>query len=145
MNEINKTLFIPLYGKAFVSKQNIILKDPDAERIWMEEGFVLHGKAKSKWLAKYATLHILMDVYTEFGAKASKYKNPVNDVGVTKLYGVDDIEGLITDLKIRFKKEHSFTPENLVNELQGFDKKIFKLLFTGRIYRKIYRLYELGM
>lgn len=261
MNEVNKTLFIPLYGKAFVSKQNIILKDPDAERIWTEEGFILHGKAKSKWLAynmamrarvfddwtesmlennkdalvlhigcgldsryrrikhpyklwldcdlpdvtsvrrkyyeetenyriveldatnvskikslpdsktaivvlegismylsneqlhgflqalqdKYATLHILMDVYTEFGAKASKYKNPVNDVGVTKLYGVDDIEGLISDLKINLKKEHSFTPENLVDKLQGFDKKIFKLLFTGRIYRKIYRLNEMGM
>jgi len=27
MNEINKTLFIPLYGKALVSKQNIILNE----------------------------------------------------------------------------------------------------------------------
>lgn len=261
MNEVNKTLFIPLYGKAFVSKQNIILKDSDAERIWAEEGFRLGGKSKSKWLAyniamrarvfddwtdsmvgndkdalvlhigcgldsrykrikqnfrlwldcdlpdviavrrkyyeetenysmvemdatdisqikslpdnktaivvlegismylskeqlheffralqdKYEILHILMDVYTEFGAKASKYKNPVNDVGVTKLYGIDDIEGLIGDLKVSLKKEHSFTPENLVDDLRGFDKKFFKLMFTGRIYGKIYRLYELGM
>lgn len=51
MNEVNKTLFIPLYGKAFVSNRNIILKDSDAERIWAEEGFKLHGKSKSKWLA----------------------------------------------------------------------------------------------
>ena len=261
MNEVNKTLFIPLYGKAFVSKQNIILKDSDAERIWAEEGFKLHGKSKSKWLAynmamrarvfddwtdsmfennrdalvlhvgcgldsryrrikqsyklwldcdlpdviavrrkyyeetenyrmveldatnipqieslpdsktaivvlegismylsneqlykffralqnKYEILHILMDVYTEFGAKASKYKNPVNDVGVTKLYGIDDIEGLISDLRICLKGEHSFTPEKLVDELHGFDKKFFKLMFTGRIYGKIYRLYELEM
>ena len=49
----------------------------------------LHGFLQ-KLQDKYATLHILMDVYTEFGAKASKYKNPVKDVGVTKLYGVDD-------------------------------------------------------
>lgn len=261
MNEVNKTLFIPLYGKAFVSNWNIILKDSDAERIWEEEGFKLHGKSKSKWLAynmamrarvfddwtdlrlennrdalvlhvgcgldsryrrikqsyklwldcdlpdviavrrkyyeetenyrmveldatnisqiellpngktaivvlegismylsneqlheffwalqnKYETLHILMDVYTEFGAKASKYKNPVNDVGVTKLYGIDDIEGLISDLKICLKGEHSFTPEKLVNELRGFEKKFFKLMFTGSIYRKIYRMYELEM
>ena len=54
---------------------------------------------------KYDKLHILMDVYTEFGAQASEYKNPVNDVGVTKLYGVDDIEGLICDLRINLKKE----------------------------------------
>ena len=34
---------------------------------------------------KYREVHVLMDVYTEFGAKASKYKNPINDVGVTKV------------------------------------------------------------
>ena len=94
---------------------------------------------------KYETLHILMDIYTEFGAKASKYKNPLNDVGVTKIYGIDDIEGLISNLRINLKKEHSFTPENLVDELRGFEKKFFKLMFTGRIYEKIYRLYEMEM
>lgn len=34
MNDVNKTLFIPLYGKALVSKQNIILNDTTAEKIW---------------------------------------------------------------------------------------------------------------
>lgn len=258
MNEINKTLFIPLYGKALVSKKKIILNDPTAEKIWKAEEFALHGKAKSKWLAynmamrarvfddwtemmlaenehalvlhigcgldsrckrikqpydtwmdcdladviavrrkyfeetenyhmmnldatipeqikllpesktaivvlegismylsnsqlheffkalqeKYTTLHILMDIYTEFGAKASKYKNPVNDVGVTKLYGIDDIDGLIGKLRIDLKEEHSFTPEKLVNELNSFDRKFFKMMFTGSFYRKIYRLLE---
>ena len=201
MNEVNKTLFIPLYGKSTVSEQHIILSDPDAERIWQAESFPIRGKSKSKWLAynmamrarvfddwtdsmlrkhkdalvlhigcgldsrfrrvkepyrlwidcdlpdviairkeyfdesgnyrmqaldasvpaqvaqlpesdtaivilegismylskeqlrgflealqkKYRVLCILMDIYTEFGAKASKYRNPVNDVGVTKL------------------------------------------------------------
>ena len=28
MNEVNKTLYIPLYGKSKVSKQGIILNDP---------------------------------------------------------------------------------------------------------------------
>lgn len=51
MNEVNKTLFIPLYGKSQVSKKNIILNDPTAEKIWEEEGFPMHGKSKSKWLA----------------------------------------------------------------------------------------------
>ena len=51
LNEVNKTLFIPLYGKSKVSKQNIILHDPDAERIWEAEKFPIHGKSKSKWLA----------------------------------------------------------------------------------------------
>ena len=259
MDEVNRTLFIPLYGKARISKQNIILRDPYAERIWEEEAFPVKGKSGSKWLAynmamrarifdewtdsmtqqdpdalvlhigcgldsrcqrvknrpelwidcdfpdviairrkyfeetsvykmreldasdpeqvrslpdrssvivilegismyltneqiraflavlqeKYGIIHILMDIYTVFGAKASKYKNPINDVGVTTVYGIDDINGLLDGLQIRFKAEHSLTPFNLVNELQGFDKQFFKLMFTGKMYRKIYRLIEL--
>ena len=258
MNEINKTLFIPLYGKAFVSRKNIILEDPTAEKIWDAEGFPLHGKSKSKWLAynmamrarvfddwtdfmlekhpdaivlhigcgldsrckrikqafnlwldcdlpdviairrnyyeesenyrmisldaansaqvaalpdnqtvivvleglsmyltneqlrgflrtlqeKYSHLHILMDIYTEFGAKASKVKNPVKDVGVTKVYGLDDVEGLVQDLNLSFKKEHSFTPEHLVNELTSLERTFFKKMFTGSFYGKLYRLLE---
>ena len=53
MNGVNKTLYIPLYGKASVSKKGIILKDKKAEMIWEKEGFPLKGKAKSKWLTYY--------------------------------------------------------------------------------------------
>ncbi len=260
MNEVNRTLFIPLYGKSQVSKQNIILKDPFAEKIWEKEQFPVKGKSGSKWLAynmamrarifddwtdsmiernpealvlhigcgldsrckrvgklpshwidcdfpdvisarkkyyeesdrysmhelnltdaeqvrglpesdtvivilegismyltneelresfrilqeKYRKIHILMDIYTVFGAKASKYKNPINDVGVTVVYGVDDIEELLSGQRIRLTKEHSLTPPHLVNELSGFDKVFFKMLFTGKAYKKIYRLMELA-
>ena len=53
MNGVNKTLYIPLYGKAYVSKKGIILNDKTAEQIWEKEGFELKGKSKSKWLAYY--------------------------------------------------------------------------------------------
>ena len=53
MNNVNKTLYIPLYGKAYVSKKGIILEDKKAEEIWDAEGFELKGKSKSKWLAYY--------------------------------------------------------------------------------------------
>lgn len=53
MNEVNKTLYIPLYGKSFVSKKGVILADKKAEGIWEKAGFSLKGKAKSKWLAYY--------------------------------------------------------------------------------------------
>ena len=259
MNEVNKTLYIPLYGKSLVSRQKIILNDPTAEKIWEAEKFRVRGKSASKWLAynmamrarvfddwtdamleqnkdavvlhigcgldsrckrvrqqytnwvdcdlpevisvrkkyyqetdnyhmaglnaaaqeqvrtlpesdsaivilegismyltneelhgllatlrtMYDDLHILVDIYTQFGAKASKYKNPINEVGVTKVYGIDDMEGLIADLDIRLKAEHSFTPERLVNELRGSERLFFRLMFTGRTYGKIYRLFEL--
>ena len=53
MNSVNKTLYIPLYGKAYVSRKGIILDDKWAEKIWDAEGFKLKGKSKSKWLAYY--------------------------------------------------------------------------------------------
>lgn len=53
MNSVNKTLFIPLYGKSYVSKKGLFLTDKKAEEIWEAEGFALKGKSKSKWLAYY--------------------------------------------------------------------------------------------
>ncbi len=259
MNEVNKTLFIPLFGKAQVSRRKIILNDPTAERIWESECIPMTGKSNSKWLAynmamrarvfdewvnsmlrchkdaivlhigcgldsrclriqepyqdwidcdfpeviavrkkyytetahyhmtglnaaetrqisdlpgsntaivvleglsmyltnkqlhdfldalqtKYHNLHILMDVYTVLGAKASKYKNPVNDVGVTALYGIKDISEILDGTGIRLKDEHSFTPAYLVKELKPYERALFRVLFADSIYRRIYRLYEL--
>ena len=261
MENVNKTLFIPLYGKSQVSKQGIILNDPMAKKIWEAEAFPIRGKSKSKWLTynmamrarvfddwteamlrqskdalvlhigcgldsrclrikeayrswidgdfpdvislrkkyyeesehyqmrmfdasdakqvellpdnntvivllegismyltneqinglflalqkKYSNIHILMDVYTEFGAKASKYKNPVNAVGVRNLWGIDNIQNVLINTKITCKAEHSFTPQKLVDELKPFDRAFFKMMFTGSIYRKIYRLWELEL
>jgi len=53
MNNVNQTLYIPLYGKAYVSRKGIILNDKKAEKIWAAEGFELKGKSASKWLAYY--------------------------------------------------------------------------------------------
>ena len=43
MNGVNKTLYIPLYGKSYVSRKGIILGDKKAEEIWEAEGFELKG------------------------------------------------------------------------------------------------------
>ncbi len=51
MNGVNKTLYIPLYGKSYVSKKGLFLDDKKAEEIWEAEGFALKGKSKSKWHA----------------------------------------------------------------------------------------------
>lgn len=252
MEQVNKTLYIPLYGKAYVSRRGIILRDSKAEEIWNQVQFPLKRKSRSKWLAFYmgmraavfdrwleeklkenpstVVLHIgcgldsrcrrvaagarlwydidfpevieerkrwfretehyrmvgtdvtsdgwleqlpageavvimegismylrpeelknlldraaahfestavLMDCYTTFAAKASRYKNPINDMGVTEVYGIDDpktLEGYV--------REHDMTPENLVEELEGSERKIFRALYAGAITRKLYRMYE---
>lgn len=252
MNNVNKTLYIPLYGKAEVSRKGIILHDPKAEEIWTAEGFPLKGKAKSKWLSYYMGMraavfdrwlttqmekdpeavvlhigcgmdsrcervdanghrwfdmdfpdvieerkryyqehdhyrmigsdvtdphwlagvpggsaivvmegismyltpddlretldriaahfdgvHLLMDCYTTLAAKATKYKNPINQVGVTTVYGMDDpnaIPGFVRELEM--------TPADLIGQLSGMERKIFRHVFAGSFSKKLYRLYE---
>lgn len=256
MNNVNKTLYIPLYGKSYVSKKGIILHDKKAEEIWEKEGFELKGKSKSKWLAYYmgirskvfdmwlaqkmneienaivvhigcgmdsrvervgtkghlwfdvdfpevieerkryfketvkyhmiasdarnqewicklpknksaivvmegvsmylsleelqrllfvlannfTEMYLLMDCYTSFAAKASKYKNPINDVGVTEVYGLDDPK-LLENSGLKFIEEYEMTPQNLINELKGIERSVFEKLYAGSIAKKMYRLY----
>lgn len=258
MNSTNKTLYIPLYGKAYVSGKGIILHDPTAETIWEREGFKLKGKAKSRWLAyymgmrasvfdewtrtrlaedgqtviihigcgldsrvkrvgadggiwcdvdfpeviserrryytefdsyrmiaadvrdtdfvvslpeaesaavvmegvsmylregemrslmtalgeRYARVSLLADAYTELAAKASRYKNPVREVGVTEVYGTDDPETFSSGTGLSFVHEREMTPMRLINELDGAERAVFRLLYGGRLAKKLYRLYE---
>ena len=256
MNSTNKTLYIPLYGKALVSERGLFLSDKKAEEIWKREAFPLKRKSRSKWLAYYmgiraavfdawvrrqiaahgdaVVLHLgcgldsralrvgehplwydvdfpdviaeraryftesdtykmlatdvrdgafftqipthrtaivvmeglsmylasdalkslfaalaehfdevvlLADFYTLFGAKMSKIKNPVNDVGVRTLYGIDDPR-LLEGGAFHFEKEHEMTPAQYVNELQGCEKSVFRKLYAGRMARRLYRLYS---
>lgn len=258
MDSVNKTLYIPLYGKALVSRLGILLHDPKAEEIWAAEGFALTGKAASKWLAYYmamrasvmdrwtaeamaedpsaVVLHlgcgldsrcvragtganqwydldfpevirerekyfpeteryhmvgadvrnddwkdsipaggsaivvmegismylqpealsgllgtlrghfsrvkVLMDCYSSFAAKASRYKNPINQVGVTQVYGLDNPQALAEDARMRYVKEHDLTPTTLIRQLKAGERILFSNLYAGSLSRKLYRMYE---
>ena len=258
MNNVNKTLYIPLYGKAYVSHRGLLLQDEKAEEIWEEEGFPLKGKAKSKWLAYYmamrsavfdrwtkeqldqnpdaVVLHlgcgldsrcirvdegetpwydvdfpeviaqrkryfaesetyhmipsdireegwlqeippgktaiillegvsmylqpeelrealkrwkayfgevrILLDSYTVFAARATRYKNPIHAVGVRQVCGLEDPRDLEAGTGITFQQEHTMTPDWLIDQLPEKERWIFRKLFAGKLAQKIYRLYE---
>ena len=260
MDHVSKTLYIPLFGKAFVSRAGIILHDPDAEAIWNAEGFPLRGKSASKWLAYYmgmrsavfdrrlteklqeipdaVVLHpgcgldsrirrvgngdhrwydldfptvaeqrkhyfpetehyrilgcdlleeswlrkipgnvpcivvmegismylppdelkklfvrlkahfssvtILMDVYSVFAARASRFKNPINDVGVTRVYGIDDPESLAAGTGLSFLGSHDLTPEHLIAQLPAARQRLFRKLYAGKTSRNLYKLWEFG-
>jgi len=90
----------------------------------------------------FCHVNILMDCYTVFAAKASKYKNPIHDVGVTLVHGIDNPKLLENNTGVSFVREHEMTPDTLINELKGMEKSIFKKVFAGRIAKKMYRLYE---
>lgn len=258
MDSVNKTLYIPLYAKAYVSRKGILLQDKKAEELWHSGGFPLRGKSRSKWLAYYlgmraaifdnwvteqlsqnpdaVVLHIgcgldsrvlrvnprcrcwydidfpeviaerrrfypetdtyrmiagdaresgwlaglpkdcpaivimegismylkpeqtrallaglrshfprvalLTDCYTRFAAKASKYKNPVKEVGVTQVYGIDDPEELIRDTGLAFVRQHDMTPEDMICQLRKSEQFIFRKVYGGKMSRNLYRMYE---
>jgi len=258
MDNVNKTLYIPLYGKAYVSRRGLLLADKKAEEIWEAEGFALKGKAKSKWLAynmgmrsavfdrwtqqqiqenpgavilhvgcgmdsrclrvvtkgcqwfdvdfpdviaerkryfeetdeyhmigsdireeawldripagktaiivmegismylqqselkavlkrwknHFGEVRVLMDTYTVFAAKATRYKNPINEVGVTQVYGFDDPLELTEDTGLGFAGEQDLTPDWLIRQLPKREQGFFHRLFAGKMAKKIYRLYE---
>lgn len=84
---------------------------------------------------------LLMDCYTVLAAKMSKYKNPINDVGVTEVYGMDSPE-LFNNDSFAYVKEHTMTPSKYIDELSGVEKYIFGKLYAGSFSKKLYRLFE---
>ena len=258
MDNVSKTLYIPLYGKALVSRKGIILRDPKAEEIWDAERIPLRGKAASKWLAYYMAMRsavydgwlreqlqkapeavilhlgcgmdsrclrvehpgrlwydvdfpevireraryftaeegyrmigadlreeawlediageqaivvlegvsmymaphdlkallerlgkrfrktvVLMDCYTVLAAKLSRRHNPINSVGVTEVYGLDDPEAVQSE-ELRFLREKSITPSELIRELAPMEQRIFRKLYGGKLSQKLYKMYEFG-
>lgn len=89
----------------------------------------------------FREISVLMDCYTTLAAKMSKYKNPINDVGVTEVHGTDDPLTLQTG-ELTFTKEHNMTPQAFIDELKGAEKFIFRKLYAGGFAKKLYRLFE---
>jgi hypothetical protein len=86
-------------------------------------------------------VYLLMDCYSVFAAKASKYKNPILDVGVTQVYGLDEPR-LLAGAGLEFIREQNMTPDDLIGQLQSLEQKIFRKLYAGRTAGKMYRMYE---
>ena len=60
MDEVSRTLYIPLYGKAHVTRNGIILSDPTAETLWDQAQIRLTGKSRSRWLAYYLAMRAVV-------------------------------------------------------------------------------------
>ena len=89
----------------------------------------------------FGEVSLLMDCYSNLAAKLSKYKNPINDVGVSTVYGLDD-PALPANSRLTFVKEHDMTPQRYIEQLHGMEKNIFRKLYAGNISRKLYHLWE---
>lgn len=90
---------------------------------------------------RFENIALLMDCYTQFGARASRMGNPVKDVGVTQVFGVDDPAAAV-GAGWRYAGEHDMTPGTMADALTGLERRIFKTVYGGRLSKKLYRLYE---
>ena len=91
--------------------------------------------------ARFESVSLLMDCYSVFAAKMSKYKNPIKSVGVTKAYGIDEPDKLAV-YGFSCLGEGEITPQKYIDELVGTERKIFSRLYAGRTAKKLYKLYE---
>ena len=89
----------------------------------------------------FENVSLLTDCYTSLAAKMSKHANPINEVGVTEVHGIDDPQTLCTD-KLAYATEHVMIPQKYIDELHGAEKYIFAKLYAGRLSQKLYRLFE---
>ena len=91
--------------------------------------------------SRFENVVLLVDAYSSFAAKMSKRRNPINDVGVTEVCGIDEPWAYQTE-KIAFVKEHTMIPKKYIDELKGFEKFVFAKLYAGSFSKKLYRLFE---
>ena len=91
--------------------------------------------------AHFENLTLLVDAYTSFAAKMSKRRNPINDVGVIEVYGIDNPQEYQSE-ELVFVKEHTMIPQKYIDELKGFERFIFAKLYAGGFSKKLYRLFE---
>ena len=89
----------------------------------------------------FERLALLVDSYTSFAAKMSKRKNPINEVGVTEVYGIDDPSAYQSESLV-YVQEHTMIPQKYINELKGIERFIFAKLYAGNFSKKLYRLFE---
>lgn len=60
LNNESKTLFIPLLGKALMSRDHLFLHDPKAEEIITKIDFDFHSLKQSKWLSMFMSVRALI-------------------------------------------------------------------------------------
>ncbi len=95
----------------------------------------------NKLCSHFEKVALLADCYTVFGAKMSKRKNPINDVGVTEVFGIDDPCAFETT-QLTFAREHNMTPQKYIDQLKGWEKFVFSKVFASKLSHKLYRLFE---
>ena len=91
---------------------------------------------------KFALSYFIFDAYSVFSVKISRYKNPVNKMGAVIRWGLDDpeeIEKYSPD--ISHIDTIYFTDSRKIEKLGNFDRFMFKLFYSNKFMKNLYRIY----
>lgn len=122
---------IPEHGSAIVVMEGVSMYLTAAEMQNLADRLCAH----------FESVLLLVDAYTSLAARLSKRRNPVNDVGVTEVYGIDTPQAYQTE-RLAFAKEYTMIPKKYIDELKGAERFVFARLYAGGFSKKLYRLYE---
>lgn len=94
--------------------------------------------------SKFGDARLLFDAYSKKGVKASKVKNPVNQMEAEVKYGIDNPEDFLKlNDDLEFVNTYIIKKED--NNLHGLTKFIFNHLYCGKTSQSIYKIYEFNL
>ena len=90
---------------------------------------------------KFKNITLIFDAYSKKAVKASKIKNPVNQMNAQIKYGLDKIEDFLK-LNSNLKFVNDYVIEYKEENLKGLTKTIFEKVYCGKIAQSYYKIYE---
>lgn len=90
---------------------------------------------------KFKNVTLIFDAYSKKAVKASKIKNPVNQMNAQIKYGLDKMEDFLK-LNSNLKFVNDYVIEYKEENLKGLTKTIFEKVYCGKIAQSYYKIYE---
>ncbi|MBO5476754.1 MAG: class I SAM-dependent methyltransferase [Clostridia bacterium] len=90
---------------------------------------------------KFKNVTLIFDAYSKKAVKASKIKNPVNQMNAQIKYGLDKMEDFLK-LNSNLKFVNEYVIEYKKENLKGITKTIFEKVYCGKIAQSYYKIYE---
>lgn len=113
LNNESKTLFIPLLGKALMSRDNLFLHDPKAEEIITKIDYDFSSLKQSKWLSMFMSVRALLidELCNQYIA---------NHPNATIIHLGCGLDSRCLRVNQRYKKWYDVDYENVINIRKTF-------------------------
>ena len=94
--------------------------------------------------SKFSKVRLIFDAYSKKAVKASRLKNPVNQMNAQIKFGMDNVKDILK-LNNNLKFVNEYTIEYKEENLKGITKAIFEKVYCGKIAQSYYKIYELKL